>query len=102
MTQTIAEPPAAPPTKGVDVPELKRALSEAEGGRRWVRRAIVGGIVVLLLALGVVVRVKSRPPPPARYVTSEVSRGDVAERVQATGAVQPVLQVTVGAQANGR
>lgn len=99
MTQTIAEPPAKP---GVNLPELKRALSEAEGGRRWVRRAIVGAVVVLLLALGVIVRVKSRPPPPAKYVTADVTRGDVAERVQATGAVQPVLQVTVGAQANGR
>lgn len=102
MTQSIAEPPIPPPAKGADVPALKRALSEAEGGRRWVRRAVIGGVLVLLLALGVIVRVKSRPPPPARYVTSEVSRGDVAERVQATGAVQPVLQVTVGAQANGR
>lgn len=100
MSQTTAQPPAAP--QGVNLPELKRALSDAEGGRRWLRRALIGAAVVLLLALGVIVRVKSRPPPPARYVTSEVARGDVAERVQATGAVQPVLQVSVGAQANGR
>lgn len=100
MTQTTAHTPTGAP--GVNLPELKRALSDAEGGRRWVRRAIVGAVVVLLLALGVIVRVKSRPPPPAKYVSAEVTRGDVAERVQATGAVQPVLQVTVGAQANGR
>lgn len=102
MSSSIAEPSAPPPEKGADIAALKRALSEAEGGRRWVRRAAALGLIVLLLALGVVVRVKSRPPPPARYSTSEVQRGDVAERVQATGAVQPVLQVTVGAQANGR
>ncbi len=100
MTQSISEPSGTKP--GVNVPELKRALTEAEGGRRWVRRAVVGVVVVLLLALGVIVRVKSRPPPPAKYVTAEVTRGDVVERVQATGAVQPVLQVNVGAQANGR
>ena len=96
MTQPIAVEP------GVNLPELQRALEGAEGGRRWVRRSIIGAVVVLLLALGVIVRVKGRPPPPAKYVTADVTRGDVAERVQATGAVQPVLQVTVGAQANGR
>ncbi|WP_240488918.1 efflux RND transporter periplasmic adaptor subunit [Labilithrix luteola] len=51
---------------------------------------------------GLVVRAKNRPPPPARYVTAMPTQGDVAEKVQATGAVQPVLQVNVGSQVNGR
>ena len=33
-------------------------------------------------------RAKHRPAPPPRYMTATVSTGDVAERVQATGAVQ--------------
>ncbi len=40
--------------------------------------------------------------PPAKYVTAKVGTGDVIEKVQATGAVQPLLQVNVGAQVNGR
>ena len=48
------------------------------------------------------IRAKNRPPPPAKYVTAVPSMGDVAEKVQATGAVQPVLQVNVGSQVNGR
>lgn len=40
--------------------------------------------------------------PPARYLTAQPSTGEVAEKVQATGAVQPVLQVNVGSQVNGR
>ena len=47
-------------------------------------------------------RAKHRPVPPARYVTATTSAGDVSEKVQATGAVQPILQVNVGAQVNGR
>ncbi len=43
-----------------------------------------------------------RPPPPAKYVTATVAVGDVMEKVQATGTVQPLLQVNVGAQVNGR
>ncbi|MDP9150116.1 MAG: efflux RND transporter periplasmic adaptor subunit, partial [Myxococcota bacterium] len=45
---------------------------------------------------------KHRPPPPARFVTAAVSLGDVIEKVQATGTVQPLLQVNVGAQVSGR
>jgi len=35
-------------------------------------------------------------------LTAEATVGDVVERVQATGTVQPLLQVNVGAQVNGR
>lgn len=102
MTSPAKPQTSAPPSASADISELKVALRDAEGGKRWVRRAIAAGVVLLLLVVGVVVRIKSRPPPAARYTVAEVARGDVVERVQATGAVQPVLQVTVGAQANGR
>ena len=82
--------------------ELRRALAAEEGGRVWLRRlAIVLGLVALV-AVGLVVRAKNKPPPPARYLFAPVARGDVSEKVQATGAVHPLLQVNVGAQANGR
>src|SRR5208283_2181807 len=45
---------------------------------------------------------KHRPAPPARYIAAAVATGDVIEKVQATGTVQPLLQVNVGAQVNGR
>lgn len=90
------------PRTSATTDELRRALSAEEGGRVWVRRlALVLGLVALV-AGGVVVRAKNKPPPAARYLSAEVGRGDVSEKVQATGAVQPLLQVNVGAQANGR
>lgn len=82
--------------------DVRRALAAEEGGRRWLRRAAAFGVVAVLVGGGLVVRAKNRPAPPARYVTATPTTGDVAEKVQATGAVQPLLQVNVGSQVNGR
>lgn len=82
--------------------DVRRALSVEEGGRRWLRRGITLGVVAALVGGGLVYRAKNRPVPPSRYVTAQPTTGDVAEKVQATGAVQPLLQVNVGSQVNGR
>jgi HlyD family secretion protein len=82
--------------------ELRRALSAAEGGRRWLRRLAVAGSIAIAVASGLLWRAKHRPAPPPRFVTAESTVEDLAEKVQATGQVQPVLQVNVGAQTNGR
>ncbi|MEO7109004.1 MAG: efflux RND transporter periplasmic adaptor subunit, partial [Polyangiaceae bacterium] len=79
-----------------------RVLAVEEGGRRWLRRAGIAGVIVLAIGGGLVWRAKHRPAPPAKYTLADVALGDVIEKVQATGAVQPVLSVSVGAQVNGR
>ena len=43
-----------------------------------------------------------RPAAAPPYVTAAVSTGDVAETIQATGTLQPTLQVQVGSQVSGR
>ncbi|MBX3199205.1 MAG: efflux RND transporter periplasmic adaptor subunit [Labilithrix sp.] len=82
--------------------DVRRALAAEEGGRRWLRRVAALGVVAALVGGGLAYRAKNRPAPPAKYVTALPSTGDVAEKVQATGAVQPLLQVDVGSQVNGR
>jgi HlyD family secretion protein len=82
--------------------ELKRALAAEEGGRRWIRRLAVAGVFVLLVGAGLAYQAKHRPPAPAKYITAAIAAGDLTEKVQATGTVQPLLQVNVGAQVNGR
>jgi HlyD family secretion protein len=82
--------------------ELKKALSAEEGARRWVRRAALAGALAVAIGGGMAWAATHRPVPPPRYVTAQVTVGDVSERVQATGTVQPLLQVNVGAQVNGR
>jgi HlyD family secretion protein len=80
---------------------LERDLGKVEG-KRWLRRLLMlGGLVVVVGAL-FVVRAKTKPPPPPKYVTATVSVGDVIETVQSTGAIQPVTEVQVGAQVSGR
>jgi HlyD family secretion protein len=82
--------------------ELRRTLAAEEGSRRWVRRAAIAGSIAIAIAGGLVWRAKHKPPPPAKYTSAQLQVGDVIEKVQATGAVQPVLQINVGAQVNGR
>jgi HlyD family secretion protein len=82
--------------------DLKKALAAEEGGRRWLRRLAMGGAFVLVLGAASAWRAAHAPPPPAKFVTATVAQGDVVEKVQATGTVQPMLQVNVGAQVNGR
>lgn len=82
--------------------ELKKALAAEEGARRWVRRLAIAFGVVLAVGGGLAWSAQHRPPPPARFTTATVAVGDVLENVQATGTVQPLLQVNVGTQVNGR
>lgn len=89
-------------TESAAAEELKRALSAEEGSRLWLRRGALVGALALAVAGGLVWRAKHKPPPPAKYVSQTVTVADVVEKVQATGAVQPLLQVNVGAQVNGR
>jgi HlyD family secretion protein len=60
------------------------------------------GVVAIAVVGGAMWNAKHRPPPAPRFLTADTSVGDVIERVQATGTVQPLLQVNVGAQVNGR
>src|SRR5580692_7130833 len=82
--------------------DLRDALSAEEGGRLWLRRLAIFGVAATVIAAGLGWRVTHRPTPPPKYVIATVALGDVTESVQATGAVQPLLQVNVGAQINGR
>ncbi|HEY8087648.1 MAG TPA: efflux RND transporter periplasmic adaptor subunit [Polyangiaceae bacterium] len=82
--------------------DLKKALGSEEGGRRWLRRLGMAGGFIAVIAAGLAYQAKHRPPPPAKYMTAVVAVGDVIEKVQATGTVQPLLSVNVGAQVNGR
>src|SRR5689334_4681383 len=81
--------------------ELEKDLSRVDG-KKWLRRiGILLGIAALVGAF-LVYRAKTRPKPPPRYVTAQLSKGDVFETVQSTGQVQPLTQVQVGAQVSGR
>jgi HlyD family secretion protein len=94
-------PPSARHDARGDRRALERDLSKVDG-RKWLRRlAILAGLAAVVAGLAFW-RIKTRPPPPPRYVTAVTSKGDVVETIQSTGQVQPLLQVQVGAQVSGR
>jgi HlyD family secretion protein len=81
--------------------ELERELAQV-GARRWLGRVGVIAAIAAIIGGGVAWRVKTRPPPPARYVTGELTTGDVSEVIQSTGQIKPLTEVQVGAQVSGR
>lgn len=80
---------------------LEKELGKVEG-KRWVRRLLILAGVLTVVAIFIVWRAKTRPPPPPKYVLGETSQGDVIETVQSTGQVKPLTEVQVGAQVSGR
>jgi HlyD family secretion protein len=96
--------PSAPSTgaagKG-DRRNLERDLSRVDG-RKWLRRLGVVAVVAALIGVASLWWIKTRPKPPAKYVTAVVASGDVTETIQSTGVVNPLLQVQVGAVVSGR
>jgi HlyD family secretion protein len=102
MTDSPSRSSTTGPGDSAVTEELRKALAAEEGGRRWLRRAAIAGAFAVAIGAGLVWRAKHRPPPPAKYVQQTIAIGDVAEKVQATGAVQPVLSVNVGSQVNGK
>ncbi len=82
--------------------KLKKDLAGSEGGRKWLRRAVILLVIVGLIGGFLAYRAKNAPPPPPKYVLADVTQGDVAETVQSTGQVKPVTEVQVGAQVSGR
>ena len=81
--------------------QLERELSSV-GTRRWARRLTVLAVLLALIGGVIAWRIRTRPPPPPRYVTGEITSGDVIETVQSTGQIKPVTEVQVGAQVSGR
>lgn len=101
MLQDVSPPPGAE-TRTKAPESLERELAAVEGGRAWLRKGVALLTIAAIVAVGVVWRIKTRPPPPPKYVLAPVTTGDVIETVQSTGAVQPLTQVQVGAQISGR
>jgi HlyD family secretion protein len=64
------------------------------------RLIALGAAVALIVAIAAVWWVALRPEP-ASYLTAEVTRGDVATTVTASGTINPVITVQVGTYVSG-
>src|SRR5512134_293650 len=71
--------------------------------RKKARRVRLAGLAALLLLIGIGAWYWSNSgPPPVQYKTALVDRGPITAIVTATGAVNPVVSVQVGAQVTGK
>jgi HlyD family secretion protein len=66
------------------------------------KRALVAATIVLLVGAGVYWFLRSHRPPPARFETTKISRGNIVARVTATGTLSALVTVQVGSQVSGR
>lgn len=82
-----------------ETPEQHRYKRPGRGRRWWLIAlvvAAVGGGAYYKFGR------KAELPKGPGYLTDTVSKGAIEETVRATGTVQPLLEVTVGAQVSGR
>src|SRR5262249_19562632 len=73
-----------------------RSLNMAIFSSKWVRRGIA--VAIVLIAAGYFVRHGTKH---AKYLTAQVTRGNIVRSVTATGTVNPVVTVQVGSYVSG-
>ncbi|MCC6918115.1 MAG: efflux RND transporter periplasmic adaptor subunit [Alphaproteobacteria bacterium] len=88
-----------------DLSQARAGIEETLGvGRKkrspWRRRLIWGGIVLAVLLVGYFFLASGGDD--AAYKTEAVKRGPLSVKVTATGTLQPIDQVEVGAEVSGR
>lgn len=101
MTPATVESPKVVPLRGGSLPELIKREQQRRAKRRW----LITGLVVVLVALGVGVYFLTRPKPiplAQRFRTAAVTQGPLIREVRATGRVEAVATVSVGAEISGR
>jgi HlyD family secretion protein len=92
------------PTTAGGKPSLS-ALIEREGRRKHRRRWWLASFCAMLALLGGVAWLTLRPKPvamSARFRTAGASRGDIVREVHATGYLEALTTVQVGAEISGR
>ena len=69
--------------------------------RSKVQRYVLIAVVLLIIAYGVRAAFFSAPPPPT-FAVAEVTRGNLEDSVLASGTMDAIERVSVGAQATGQ
>lgn len=96
-----ATSPATPSKTKPSLPELIERESQRKLRRRLLFAALFATIVALIFAGWVLLRPKPAPLS-ARFRTAAVTEGDVVREVHATGHLEALTTVQVGAEISGR
>ena len=99
--EPIDRVPAAAPTTAPASPVTPAATVTPARARQRRRRWLVAAAAIVVIAgIGAYWRIRTAAPP-AQYVTAPVTRGSVARGITASGSVNPVVTVQVGAFVSG-
>jgi HlyD family secretion protein len=82
---------------------IHEVLTQGTGGsprKKWLRRGLLAGLVLIVCGGGLYAYVHRTPPAPT-YTTVTIKRGDVATTVTATGTLQPTTKVDIGSELSG-
>lgn len=66
------------------------------------KKRYIGWGAALIVVAGVLLYAISAPAKPPQYISAEVSRSDIEDAVLATGTLEGIRQVDVGAQVSGQ
>lgn len=96
-----APAPAVHAKKKRSLPELIEDETERRRRRRLLAAAVFVAVVAVVLATWALLRPKPAPLA-ARFRSAAVTRGDVVRQVHATGHLEAITTVQVGAETSGR
>jgi macrolide-specific efflux system membrane fusion protein len=68
----------------------------------FMKKIIISLIVVALVAAGGFYKFRPKAPGDLRFMTAHVKKGDIVSKVLATGTLEGLKQVSVGAQVSGQ
>ena len=57
--------------------------------------------VIIVIGLGIAVWYGSRKEKPAVYVTESLEKGDITEKITASGIINPISTINIGTQVSG-
>ncbi|MFT4174050.1 MAG: efflux RND transporter periplasmic adaptor subunit [Rhodocyclaceae bacterium] len=86
-----------------DKKNVHDVLAQGNGGsprKRWLRRGIIAGVVLIALGGGLYAYMHRTPEAPT-YTTVPIKRADIATTVTATGTLQPTTKVDIGSELSG-
>jgi len=104
MAMATDTAPAMERTAIAKKPSLAQLIQRENKRKRW-RRLLVALLLAAIpaLAIGIWVVVRPKPVPiSARFRATKVSQGDIVREVRATGRLEAVTTVQVGAEISGR
>jgi HlyD family secretion protein len=82
--------------------ELKETIGPGAAAGRSRRWWIIGGVLLAVVAAGLLTYTFKKRRSQVQYLSVAVSRGDLAVTVEATGTLEAVTSVEVGSEVSGR